>query len=115
MKTKINYHKAKKHTLTLVNQLIDDYPKKYSTPKWLLFTKQMIEDGWKVRIYQARVSKYIFITKADFIFKIRFSNHKPIYQKEMENDCDFYVGVSHTNVYTTDQIIEKIKHLVGNL
>ena len=70
--------------------------------------KTMIENGWECRVYKVRISKYVFITKGDEIYKIRFSNHKPIYYKELENDCDFYVGVSHTQVSTTEQIISKL-------
>lgn len=68
----------------------------------------MLEKGWRVKLYTARVSKYVFVLKEGEIYKIRFSNHRPLYEKEMENDCDFYVGISHFQTSTTEQIIKKI-------
>lgn len=90
-------------------KLIKNYPKQYSTPKYLLFIRDMIEDGWEVKLHEVRVSKYVFVTKGTQTFKIRFSNHKPILSKELEEDCDFYVGVSHKQVSTTQQIMEAVK------
>lgn len=107
MKFKKNLHIAKKCNLKKINSAIKNYPKQFPTPKYLLFIKQMLENGWQVKLYVAnKVSKYVFIIKGDDVFKIRFSNHKPIYGKELENDCDYYVGVSHTQVSTTEQIIK---------
>lgn len=108
MKFKVNHHKARKYSLHKTEETIKNYNKKYPTPKYLLFIKHMIENGWEVKVYVSRVSKYVFVTKGEEIYKIRFSNHKPIYQKEQESDCDFYVGISHMQVSTTDQIINKI-------
>lgn len=103
-----NIHLARKCKLSDINILIDTYPKRYPTPKYLLFIKQMLESGWEVKLYKSGVSKYVFTIKGNDIFKIRFSNHKPIYGRQLENDCDFYVGISHAQVYTTEQIIAKI-------
>lgn len=111
MKFKKNYHLARRYGLGKVEAMILNYPKQYSAPKYLEFIKTMIGLGWEVKVYVARVSKYIFITKGDNIFKIRFSNHKPLYEKEIENDCDFYVGISHKQVATTDEIIGKLKNI----
>lgn len=108
MKFRKNYHLAKKWKLGKVQGMIENYPKKYATPKYLLFIKKMLENGWFVKVYVCRVSKYVFITKGDEIFKIRFSNHKPLYQKEQEEDCDYYVGISHNQISTTEEIIKKI-------
>lgn len=71
--------------------------------------KSMLNDGWEVKLYEVKRSKYVFVSKHNMLFKIRFSNHKPIYEKEMKSDCDFYVGISHKQVSTTDQVIQKIK------
>lgn len=108
MKFKKNYHLAKHCRLKKINNLIEFYPKQYPTPKYLLFIKTMIELGWEVKLYKAGVSKYVYVVKDDIIYKIRFSNHKPLYYKELENDCDFYVGISHKQVSTTEAIIKKI-------
>lgn len=104
-----NYHVAKSCSWSSVLKLIKNYPKQYSTPKYLLFIRDMIESGWEVKLHEVRVSKYVFISKGAVTFKIRFSNHKPILSKELEEDCDFYVGVSHKQVSTTQQIMEAVK------
>ena len=108
MQFKFNFHKARKYKLHKVEEMIKNYNKKYPTPKYLLFIKKMIEEGWEVKVYVAKVSKYVFVTKQNDIYKIRFSNHKPLYAREDQNDCDFYVGISHKQVSTTEQIINKI-------
>ena len=89
--------------------MIENYPKPYAPAKYLIFIKTMIENGWMVKLYVAnKVSKYVFISKGDEVYKIRFSNHKPLLNKEAEDDCDFYVGISNMQVSTTEQIIKKI-------
>lgn len=109
MKFKKNIHLAKELTIQKINKMIKNYPENYPTPKYLIFAKTMYHNGWKVKIYVAnKVSKYIFIIKGDEIFKIRFSNHKPLYGREMENDCDYYVGISNRQVSTTEEIIKKL-------
>ena len=106
MEFKKNFHLARKVNLKKVNAMIENYPKKFQTPKYLIFVKTMLENGWKVKIYVAnKVSKYVFIFRENEIKKIRFSNHKPLYQKEEENDCDYYVGISHKQVSTTEELM----------
>lgn len=107
-KFKKNIHIAKKQKLQSVKTRIRQYPKQYSTPKYLIFIKTMLEAGWDVKLYVAKVSKYVFIIRDDVVFKIRFSNHKPLLFKEEESDCDFYVGISHKQVSTTEQLIKKL-------
>jgi hypothetical protein len=108
MKFKKNFHLANKWKIGKVVGMIENYPKQYATPKYLLFIKAILEAGWSVKVYVVRVSKYVFIYKEEQIFKIRFSNHKPLYEKEMEDDCDYYVGVSHTQVSTTEELLKKL-------
>jgi hypothetical protein len=108
MKFKKNLHLAKRITSQKINREIKNYPKQYPTPKYLLFIKQMIDSGWMVKLYKAGVSKYVFLIKGNDIFKIRFSNHLPLYYKEVESDCDYYVGVSHLQCSTTEQILNEI-------
>lgn len=106
MQFKKNFHLAKKYDLKRVEAMIENYPKQYAPPKYLIFIKTMLENGWKVKVYVAnKVSKYVFIFKGDEIKKIRFSNHKPLYQKEEESDCDYYVGISHKQVSTTEELM----------
>lgn len=107
---KRNLHIARRIKLNGVNKEIENYPKQYQTPKYLLFIKTMIENGSKVKIYKAGVSKYVFVITDTDTYKIRFSNHRPIFSKEIEEDCDFYVGVSHRNCQTTEEIINIIQY-----
>lgn len=104
-----NFHIAKRLNLNKVKHTIQNYPKEYATPKYLLFIKNLLEDGWAVKLYTAGVSKYVFCLKGDHLYKIRFSNHKPRVDKELEEDCDFYVGVSNLAVNTTEEIEQIIK------
>ncbi len=92
----------------MIEERIESGNKYYPTSKYLLFIRDMIAAGWKVKIYEVQVSKYVFVYKDDVIYKVRFSNHKPIYHREVQNDCDFYAGVSHKNCLTTEQIKNKI-------
>lgn len=107
---KKNLHVAVRCTLPKVLMKIETYPSKYPTPKYLLFIKRMLELGFEVKIYVAKVSKYVFVITPNNTYKIRFSNHKPAYHKQMQEDSDYYVGISHTNVMTTDEIINIISH-----
>ena len=105
---KKNIHKAVNVKISKVLHSIEHYPKQYSTPKYLLFIKDMLELGYEVKLYVAKLSKYVFVTKDGTTHKIRFSNHRPIKEKELEEDCDFYVGKSNFQCSTTEQIKERI-------
>lgn len=108
-KFKKNLHLAKQCRLEDIERQILNYPSRFPVPKYLVFIKTMIMNGWSVRLYVAnKVSKYIFIKRGEAVYKIRFSNHKPLYEKEIENDCDFYVGMSHTQCSTTEEIMQKL-------
>ncbi len=109
MKFKRNFHVAKEINGFRCASMIEKYPKRYATPKYMTFMREMLSDGWTVKLYTAGRSKYVFVVKGEDVFKIRFSNHKPIYSKQMANDCDYYVGISHAETHTTDQIIKLIK------
>lgn len=108
---KTNIHKAKNISLKTIDEMIETYDPRYKPPKYFEFIKTMLLEGWNVKLYTAGVSKYVFVSKGDHIYKIRFSNHKPIYTKELQNDCDFYVGITHQQASKTEQVIEKILHL----
>lgn len=109
-----NFHVAKEINGFRCDRLIEQYPPQYNTPKYLLFLREMLQDGWEAKIYEVERSKYVFITKDELIFKVRFSNHKPIYQRQKANDCDFYVGISHKQAQTTEEVIRKIKDIYAN-
>lgn len=76
----------------------------YPLPKWVMFCEELLNRGYELTLYEARetFSKYITVRDANNrthpTFKVRFSNHKPIYQREIAKDCDFFVGVTHTGV-----------------
>jgi hypothetical protein len=104
----------RKLTLEYLKKLEPGYTNKgYSVPKWIFFSKEMIGLGWECEYYDSHstVSKYIYITKRNYHFKIRFSNHKPAYNQQNINDSDFYVGISHNQVLRTEELIEKLKAL----
>lgn len=75
----------------------------YSKPRWIEFSETLLERGYILKIYEAKrtVSKYITISNdKGKSFKVRFSNHLPIKARELEGDCDYFVGV--TNLRTTN-------------
>ena len=80
----------------------------YTKQKWIMFCESMLEHGFELSLYEARktLSKYITVRKKNKSYKVRFSNHKPIKQREMAADCDFFVGVTHTGWRTTDDAIK---------
>lgn len=84
----------------------------YSKQKWVEFCEAMMARGYGMSIYEARrtVSKYITVKgpKGTAPFKVRFSNHKPIKHRELAEDCDFFVGWTHTGVRTTAQAIDAV-------
>jgi hypothetical protein len=89
----------------------NDWPKS----KWIIFCEVMIDLGFVVKVYRARKtkSKYCTVTRAGDHrkFKVRFSDHKPIRSRELNGDCDFFVGVTHTGVRTTQCAINAVcKH-----
>jgi len=109
MRFKINFHVAKPIDEFLINRLINEYPKQYSTPKYLIFIRKMIQKGWEARLHTVEASKYVFVYREDLIYKIRFSNHKPSYLRQQKKDSDFYVGISHKGkALLTEDVIKII-------
>lgn len=98
-------------TIEYLERLKPAYLKKnFPVPKWIVFSETLLRKGWKVKLYRAihTYSKYLTITKRDRKYKIRFSDHRPNLKKEIENDCDFFVGRSNNQIITTEQVLEKI-------
>jgi hypothetical protein len=95
------------------NYLIKGYP----VPKWIQFSEAMLDMGFSVDMQESKstVSKYLYLKKGDKKFKIRFSNHKPNYNKELGGDCNYYVGVGHTGMITTEQLIDIINKKTNNI
>lgn len=82
----------------------------YPKQKWIEFCETLLAEGYVLSLYEAKytASKYITIKKGKKSFKVRFSNHRPNWQKEQMNDCDFFVGVSNNTVTTTVQALEAV-------
>lgn len=82
----------------------------YPVPKWIKFCETMIKHGWRVKVYQAykTVSKYIYIRKGKFEYKVRFSNHMPAEDSDNFERSDFYVGISRGGKINTESLIEKL-------
>lgn len=84
--------------------------KKYGKQKWIIFAEELLNKGFKVSLYEARrtFSKYLTVEKDGKYFKVRFSNHKPIKERELNNDCDFFVGVTNYKVTTTEDALKAV-------
>jgi len=86
--------------------IIDTYKEnEFEIPKFVQFIAYALSKGYKVHLYDAQttVSKYVTIINGEKKFKVRFSNHKPNKQRQLNGDCDFFVGHSHGNITTTRQ------------
>ena len=83
----------------------------YDKPKWIGFCELLLGHGYSLSLYEARqtFSKYITVSKPGWpSYKVRFSNHKPIYQRELAGDCDFFVGVTNIRVTNTAQALAAV-------
>lgn len=84
----------------------------YPIPKWLKFCSAMLGEKFRVELYPSHstVSKYIYVTnpRNGKQVKVRFSDHKPNWKKEVVGDADFYAGVSNCGVTTTERIIPEV-------
>lgn len=84
----------------------------YPKQKWIVFCENLIEMGFSLRLYEARqtFSKYVTVIRGHKTFKVRFSNHKPIKDRELAGDCDFFVGITHTGTRTTDEALVAVQN-----
>jgi len=100
-----------KVTIQFINSRMEILESKgYGKTKWIEFCEKMNENGFSCYLYEAKstLSKYIAVKYGNKELKVRFSNHKPIKSRELNNDCDFFVGVTNTGVRTTEDAIEFI-------
>lgn len=88
---------------------------KMDEPKYFLFIKFALNYGYTVTLYDAQstVSKYVTVHNRKKKFKIRWSNHKPNLKREMQGDCDFFVGVTNLGVTTTREAWYAMKKAIG--
>lgn len=89
----------------------NDWPKS----KWIYFCEEMMRLGFTVELYEARQtkSKYCTVKRDGRTFKVRFSDHKPIYHREIAGDCDFFVGWTHTGVRNTHDAVHAVCNFFG--
>ncbi len=89
--------------------------KGFSKQKWISFCEVLLAKGFSIKLYEARetVSKYITVYRNDKNYRVRFSNHKPSYNREKNRDCDFFVGVTHTGTRTTNDALKAIGDFYG--
>lgn len=83
----------------------------FAPSKYLGFCRTLLSEGYQLHLYEARetYSKYITVSLGRKRFKVRFSNHKPIRVREMNGDCDFFVGVNHTSTTTTADALRAVR------
>lgn len=83
----------------------------FSKQKWVIFAETLIREGFEISLYEARrtVSKYLTVKKDGRQYKVRFSNHRPIFEREKNGDCDFFVGKTNLVVTTTDQALVAVR------
>jgi hypothetical protein len=84
--------------------------KGFKKQKWVEFCETLMTRGFELELYEARrtVSKYILVKRESKTFRVRFSNHKPISERELAGDCDFFVGITHTGTRTTADALKAV-------
>lgn len=87
----------------------------YSKSKWIYFCEEMMRLGFTVELYEARQtkSKYCTVRRDNKAYKVRFSDHKPIYHREMAGDCDFFVGHTNTGIRNTHDAVNAVCNFFG--
>lgn len=87
----------------------------YPKQKWIIFCETMLSLGFDVFLTEAQQtrSKYVQIERNQRVFRVRFSDHKPIQSREINKDCDFFVGITNLATTTTNQAIMAVKLYFG--
>ena len=88
----------------------------YAKAKWIEFCETMLKHNLSMTLYEAKKSrsKYIKVRNEDKVYKVRFSNHMPIKEREKNGDCDFFVGQTHQGRTTTSDAVEAtLSFLIG--
>lgn len=87
----------------------------FPKPKYIEFCETMLNAGFQVDLYEARrtVSKYVTVYAAGKEYKVRFSNHKPIREREARGDCDFFVGKTNYATTNTAQAVKATLKFFG--
>lgn len=87
----------------------------YPTPKWIQFCEYYLALGFGVKLHRPSrtVSKYITLYHNNKTFRVRFSNHRPLLEREISNDCDFFIGHTRGRVTTTQDAINAANKYFG--
>lgn len=82
----------------------------YQKAKWIVFSEAILAMGLSLTLYEAwqTFSKYLTVRDGSRLFKVRFSNHRPIKRREIAGDCDFFVGVTNLGVTTTEDALRAV-------
>lgn len=85
--------------------------KGFPPSKWIEFCIRCLDMGLVVRVHEAVTtrSKYVYLSKGDTRYKVRFSNHAANAVREAAHDSDFYVGVGNTRTTTTEDAIRAVR------
>lgn len=90
----------------------------FSRSRWIDFMLVLMrEDRLKVGVYEAATtrSKYVYVHIPNKgVFKVRFSNHRPAVGQQLNDDSDFYVGVSNGKVTNTDQALAAVRAFIDS-
>ena len=74
----------------------------FPVSRWIVLVESLMALGLQVTVYEPPTthSKYIraYVHLEGPCFKIRVSDHKPVFAKEALGDCDFFVGVTNLGV-----------------
>jgi hypothetical protein len=87
-----------------VRELVRAYEREgWPMPQYLKFCDDALHKGYSVSLYNAQrtASKYVTVRHKRKTFVVRFSNHRPNKDRELNGDCDFFVGVTNTGVRRT--------------
>lgn len=88
----------------------------YPKAKWIRFCEVLLAEGYTLTIYEARrtVSKYITVNyPGGTPYKVRFSNHRPIMEREAAGDCDFFVGRTNLTITHSRQALDAVRKHFG--
>jgi hypothetical protein len=112
--------KGKATNIRVSQAFLDDRAKRamakgFEKQKWIEFCETLLGQGFDLSLYEARrtASKYITVRKGALAYKVRFSNHKPNKGRELEGDCDFFVGRTHTGIRTTSDCLRAVREFFG--
>lgn len=110
----MKYRKMNGQQLTpnhLANRISAAEANGYGKAKWIEFCETLMADGFACYLYEARqtFSKYVTVSNGRVEVKVRFSNHRPIKDRELAGDCDFFVGITHTGTRTTTDALEFVR------